>query len=35
MSMPKTNNKNKNHQIQFVESSDVFKLDLNINIRYN
>lgn len=33
--MLKTNAKNKNHQIQFVVSGDVFKLDLNINIRYN
>lgn len=35
MSIPKTNNKNKNHQIQFTGSSDVLKLDLNINIHYN
>ena len=35
MSIPKANTKNKNHQIQFNGSSDVLKLDLNINIRYN
>lgn len=35
MSILEINTKNKNHQIQFTGSSDVLKLDLNINIHYN
>lgn len=35
MSILEINTKNKNHQIQFVVSGDVLKLDLNINIHYN